>query len=293
MSTPYKFNAKELDSETGLYYYGARYYTPELSIWLSVDPLSDERPSLSPYNYCQWNPVMRVDPTGMLDDNYTIHYDGTIYKEVTNDPTNTYTFINRRGKSKDLGTYNVVQNSNGEDMVEAGQGANGSNHMFQWSNITSGNLYFEEDAFAGLLGGIQNFYDNSFQSPYKLPDKVQINQFMSLDRMHSGSPNRNSALDVAFYRNDGSTGALTTHSNISQRLNTNLLNSFKQFGLGSSAVYSSRSANSNSAFFSGTKGLRNHHHHFHFDGFNKNIGTQLPTFTVVGKRLFDWSSTFK
>jgi len=46
-NTPYKFNAKELDTETGMYYYGARYYTPEVSIWLSVDPLAGEYPSLS------------------------------------------------------------------------------------------------------------------------------------------------------------------------------------------------------------------------------------------------------
>jgi RHS repeat-associated protein len=81
-ATPYKFNGKELDAETGLYYYGARYYTPEIGIWLSacppkrmsrrMDPLSDERPSLSPYNYCQLNPVMRVDPTGMLDDEWEV-----------------------------------------------------------------------------------------------------------------------------------------------------------------------------------------------------------------------------
>jgi RHS repeat-associated protein len=37
---PYKFNAKELDSETSLYYYGARYYNPRLSIWYGVDPLA-------------------------------------------------------------------------------------------------------------------------------------------------------------------------------------------------------------------------------------------------------------
>ena len=63
-ATPYKFNGKELDSETNLYYYGARYYTPEIGIWLSVDPLSDKYPSLSPYNYCALNPVMLVDPDG-------------------------------------------------------------------------------------------------------------------------------------------------------------------------------------------------------------------------------------
>ena len=65
--TNYKFNGKELDEETGYYYYGARYYNPDISIWLSVDPLSDERSWLSPYNYCQWNPVRRVDPDGKID----------------------------------------------------------------------------------------------------------------------------------------------------------------------------------------------------------------------------------
>ena len=63
-ATPYKFNSKELDAETGLYYYGARYYTPEIGIWLSVDPLSDKYPSLSPFAYCANNPVMLVDPDG-------------------------------------------------------------------------------------------------------------------------------------------------------------------------------------------------------------------------------------
>jgi RHS repeat-associated protein len=64
-TTPYKFNAKELDAETGLYYYGARYYTPEVSIWLSVDPLADKYPSMSPFMYCLGNPVKLIDPTGM------------------------------------------------------------------------------------------------------------------------------------------------------------------------------------------------------------------------------------
>jgi RHS repeat-associated protein len=63
-ATPYRFNGKELDAETGLYYYGARYYTAEIGIWLCVDPLSDKYPSLSPYAYCALNPVILVDPDG-------------------------------------------------------------------------------------------------------------------------------------------------------------------------------------------------------------------------------------
>ena len=42
----------------------ARYYHPTLSIWLSVDPMSDKYPGVSPYAYCGNNPVKLVDPDG-------------------------------------------------------------------------------------------------------------------------------------------------------------------------------------------------------------------------------------
>ena len=46
---PWKFNGKELDSETGLYYYGARYYEPMLALWYGVDVLTENAPNMSPY----------------------------------------------------------------------------------------------------------------------------------------------------------------------------------------------------------------------------------------------------
>ena len=60
----FTFSAKEKDLETGLSYFGSRYYSSDLSIWLSVDPQSDKYPSLSPYTYCANNPVKLVDPNG-------------------------------------------------------------------------------------------------------------------------------------------------------------------------------------------------------------------------------------
>ncbi len=60
----FTFSAKERDSETGLSYFGSRYYSSDLSIWLSVDPMSGKYPSLSPYSYCADNPVKLVDPNG-------------------------------------------------------------------------------------------------------------------------------------------------------------------------------------------------------------------------------------
>ena len=59
------FTGKERDSETGFSYFGARYYDSDLMTgWLSVDPMADKYPSLSPYAYCGWNPVRLVDPDG-------------------------------------------------------------------------------------------------------------------------------------------------------------------------------------------------------------------------------------
>ena len=60
----YTFSAKEKDPETGLTYFGSRYYSSDLSIWLSVDPMASKYPGLSPYVYCADNPVKLVDPNG-------------------------------------------------------------------------------------------------------------------------------------------------------------------------------------------------------------------------------------
>src|SRR5690625_3470092 len=60
----FKFNAKEYDAETGNYYYGARYYDPKWSMWLSVDPLAEKYPSISPFAYVANNPISAIDPDG-------------------------------------------------------------------------------------------------------------------------------------------------------------------------------------------------------------------------------------
>ncbi|MGA4979370.1 SpvB/TcaC N-terminal domain-containing protein [Streptomyces cinereoruber] len=74
--TPYQFTGKELDAETGLYYYGARYYNPRTQLWASTDPaLPDyldggmaggitEPRNLAAYTYTHNNPVKLTDPTG-------------------------------------------------------------------------------------------------------------------------------------------------------------------------------------------------------------------------------------
>ncbi len=58
----YSFNAKELDEETGMYYYEARYYAPP--VFTSRDPLFEKYFWMTPYAYCANNPVKYVDPSG-------------------------------------------------------------------------------------------------------------------------------------------------------------------------------------------------------------------------------------
>ena len=63
-NTPYLFNAKEFDEETGLYYYGARYYELRLGLWMSADPKAEKFPKMSPYAFSNNNPISYVDIDG-------------------------------------------------------------------------------------------------------------------------------------------------------------------------------------------------------------------------------------
>ena len=58
------FTGHERDAETSMLYAGARYYLPALGRWTAVDPLADQFPSVSPYNYALNNPVSLLDPDG-------------------------------------------------------------------------------------------------------------------------------------------------------------------------------------------------------------------------------------
>ena len=63
---PYKYNGKELDRKAGLnlYDYGARFYDPAIGRFSTVDPMSENAISASPYLYCVNNPINYIDPIG-------------------------------------------------------------------------------------------------------------------------------------------------------------------------------------------------------------------------------------
>ena len=61
----YKYVGKERDEESGLYYYGARYYAAWICRFVSVDPLQFEYPYYAPYQYAGNKPITYIDLDGL------------------------------------------------------------------------------------------------------------------------------------------------------------------------------------------------------------------------------------
>ena len=89
----WKFEGVELEEALGYnsYEMDFRHYDPALARFMVVDPMSEERNWLNPYNFVQNNPILRVDPTGLIDDDYGLDTKTgeLIFLRETDDDTDT------------------------------------------------------------------------------------------------------------------------------------------------------------------------------------------------------------
>ena len=132
-SNKYQYNSKELNSDFGLNWndYGARFYTSDAPRWVNVDPLSELRANLSPYQYVQNNPINAIDPTGMLDQSFygkDFKEEGEKFQEAAQNgdanknsprksgsklvPYGTRVYVNGKLMSETVEGYNLVADSN-------------------------------------------------------------------------------------------------------------------------------------------------------------------------------------
>lgn len=147
-NTPYKFNGKELDEETGLYYYGARYYDPRLSMWLGTDPMQGNNPDVSTYSFCHNNPVIIIDIDGKKD--YYISPNGYFY-ESTSLFEKIKSFLGLSNKSDRVfseknrcllstypeGTITIVKNGKSETVLEIKNQSYGKDLFKQLKNFSN------------------------------------------------------------------------------------------------------------------------------------------------------------
>ena len=149
-STPVFHSAssgKEKDSETGYYYFGARYYNSDLSLWLSVDPMSDKYPSLSPYNYCAWNPLKLVDPNG---ENYEL-------------------IVDHKKRSIVIKAYYMVSENNSDAYNSASQA------ISFWNNLSGKYSYVVNDGNSNVNYSIS--FDLQVATPNNIPSDLNENNY--------------------------------------------------------------------------------------------------------------------
>ena len=169
------FKGKEKDSESGFHYYGARYYWSEtLTGWLSVDPIADRYPGMSPYAYCVWNPVKLVDPDGRDGIPVINKRKRTITVEV-----NIIFYMSSVGHigRKQINTWmeNIMSEINNKwnskDWTYAYQGEQ-YKVDFQFSYVFDNNVHDESDFHFDTKNNKNNYIELSPQSTYQYNAKT-------------------------------------------------------------------------------------------------------------------------
>ncbi len=198
------FTGKERDEETGYGYFGARYMDHELmTMWLSVDPMCDKYPSISPYAYCAWNPVKLVDPDGrdveiVKDDkNKTVTIRGNFYYNRQNLGSEADVFLN--GFKEAMGSWEIDIKEAMED-ISLGMGGYDVKFDFGYIDCDDPRNAAKNDPIGNSLTNDPDYYAN---------DAVVTNNkyFKANLGLHSRGNNQD-AYDPTFYSTSDMQGTI-------------------------------------------------------------------------------------
>ena len=188
-----RFTGKELDKEShiGLYYFGARYYDAEVGRFISVDPLADLYPHMTPYHYALNNPMQFIDPTGM----WVASYDssGNIVNVTAEEGDNLEGLYSQLGITADQFAEQYGISNMANYSVIAGQTA------FNITNYVVANTNF---TFAGNNANCHGFVSTALGL---VPGGTQVSDAAIVNNLGNQTTNPNTG-NVAVFNNQGQYG---------------------------------------------------------------------------------------
>uniref|UniRef100_UPI003D655F49 RHS repeat domain-containing protein n=1 Tax=Tenacibaculum halocynthiae TaxID=1254437 RepID=UPI003D655F49 len=308
-STAQKFGYQGVELEEGLglnlQEMDFRQYDPSLGKFIVIDPMAEERNWLTPYNFVQNNPILRVDPSGLLDDYHTFS-DGRILRLKTNDTTDSFTYHDSNGGTHNIGTFE--KNSKGlinlsNINYNSSDGNTSVKVTGKAASKKKGSLYISGVALSSVIGA-------SAESG----EEVYITRASNADGSSPGDSKTHvngKNIDLRFVGKNGSRSplnyknSLTNFNKIDATGSKKLNRGLRRFGYKSikastlnitttqttitprldkrqSTVLSSRNYS-----IPGTSHLKNHYDHQHLQGYRPRVTTRRkvtlsPSITPAG-----------
>lgn len=112
LSQPYTYTGREYDTETGLYYYRARYYDAKIGRFLQEDPVWGQ----NLYSYCGNDPINLLDPLGL----YWQYSQSTGELKYFDNVTLQYTLVGKGYSGKNVGSQRGLNNPNMQQVKDLG-----------------------------------------------------------------------------------------------------------------------------------------------------------------------------
>ena len=137
-----KFTGKERDAESGLDYFGARYYNPEIVRWTTIDPLWEKHRDWNPYNYVLANPIILVDPDGRQvyfnrGGQYIGSASGSDQLKVVNAPFTASDFEKYGAKAIDGLSKDITYDEAGSSQTLRDMAESGGNEAKAWGQLNA------------------------------------------------------------------------------------------------------------------------------------------------------------
>ena len=185
----YRYNGKERDGESGYYEYGQRYYAPWLCRFVSVDPIAEDYPQLSSYNYAGNKPISAKDIEGLAGEQESVKSDGNSSSTRTleyrnGEDSGEIVIIPAHGTGDNLSESMVdLVGNEGDPKKKEAAGDN-------WTIDENGNVHLVPGSGASIMVNGKKFHEFDFTNNAEAAAKIITHYYdkhFSQNKYHLGN----------------------------------------------------------------------------------------------------------